>query len=36
MSQTPYWTTGNQIVYREVWRSKVWTAKPVTVVQDTP
>ncbi len=33
--QSQYWTTGSQIVYREVWRGKVWTAKPVTVVQDT-
>jgi hypothetical protein len=23
-------------VYREVWRGKVWTARPVVVVQDTP
>lgn len=35
MSRTLYWKTGNQIVYREVWRDKVWTARPVTVVQDT-
>lgn len=34
MSQFQYWTTGSQIVYREVWRGKVWTARPVTVVQD--
>jgi hypothetical protein len=34
--QSQYWTPGRQIVYREVWRGKVWTAKPVTVVQDAP
>ena len=36
MSQLRYWSPGDQIVYREVWRGKVWTARPVTVVQDTP
>jgi hypothetical protein len=36
MNQPQYWPTGSQIVYREVWRGKVWTARPVTVVQDTP
>ena len=36
MHQFPYWPTGSQIVYREVWRGKVWTARPVTVVQDAP
>ena len=36
MSQFSYWTAGSQIVYREVWQGKVWTARPVTVVQDTP
>ena len=30
------WEAGTQIVYREVWRGRVWTAMPVTVVQDTP
>ncbi len=35
MNHTPYWTAGDQIVLREVWRGKVWSAKPVTVVQDT-
>lgn len=30
------WATGDQIVYREVWKNRVWTARPVTVVQDTP
>jgi len=36
MNQLPYWSPGDQIVYREVWRGKVWTARPVTVVQDAP
>jgi hypothetical protein len=36
MSQHLYWKTGTKIVYREVWRGQVWTAMPVTVVQDTP
>jgi len=36
MEQTSHWTPGSQIVYREVWRGRVWTAMPVTVVQDKP
>ena len=36
MNQPLYWSPGDQIVYREVWRGKVWTVRPVTVVQDTP
>lgn len=35
-NQIPHWATGDQIVYREVWKNRVWTARPVTVVQDTP
>lgn len=35
MSTTSHWTTGSQIVYREIWRGKIWTARPVIVVQDT-
>lgn len=35
MDFSPRWITGSQVVYREVWRGKVWTAKPVIVVQDT-
>jgi len=31
-----HWKAGDQIVWREVWRGRVWSAKPVTVVQDTP
>lgn len=29
------WRPGSQIVMRETWRGQVWTARPVTVVQDT-
>lgn len=30
------WKPGDQIVLREVWQGKVWTGRPVTVVQDEP
>jgi hypothetical protein len=36
MGHTRRWTPGSRIVYREVWRGGVWTAKPVIVVQDEP
>ncbi len=36
MNQPLYWSPGDHIVYREVWRGKVWSARSVTVVQDTP
>ncbi len=36
MSEYPCWDKGSQIVYREIWRGNVWTARPVTVVRDTP
>jgi hypothetical protein len=36
MSSPLNWTVQAQIVLREVWRGKVWTARPVTVVQDGP
>lgn len=29
------WSTGTQIIYREVTHGKVWTVRPVTVIQDT-
>lgn len=35
MKRVPHWTRGDQIVYREVWKNRIWTARPVTVVQDT-
>lgn len=33
---SPHWNTGDQVLLREVWRGRVWSAKPVTVVQDGP
>ncbi len=36
MNQPLYWSPGAHVVYREVWRGKVWTARPVTVVRDAP
>jgi len=30
------WSSGNQVLYREVAHQKVWTARPVTVIYDTP
>jgi hypothetical protein len=36
MDQCLHWEAEAQIVYREIWRGQVWTAMPVTVVQDTP
>jgi Protein of unknown function (DUF402) len=30
------WPPGSQIVVRETWRGRIWTARPVTIVQDTP
>jgi hypothetical protein len=34
MTRHDYWTLGDQVVLREVWRGRVWSAKPVTVVRD--
>ena len=31
-----FFETGNTIVLREIWQGRVWSAKPVIVVQDTP
>lgn len=36
MSRLQRWIPGSPIVYREVWRGKVWTARSVSVVQDAP
>ena len=33
---TQCWQAGDHIFLRETWRGLVWTARPVTVVQDTP
>jgi hypothetical protein len=29
------WSSGNHVLYREIAHGKVWTARPVTVIQDT-
>jgi hypothetical protein len=31
-----HWQPGDAIVYREVWQGRVWTGRPVTLVQDDP
>jgi predicted RNA-binding protein associated with RNAse of E/G family len=31
-----FFTRGARIVLREIWQGRVWSAKPVIVVQDTP
>ena len=33
---TRYWKPGDQIVLREIWRGKVWSGRPCTVVEDRP
>ena len=30
------WETGDTVVLREIWRERIWTARPVTVVDDMP
>lgn len=30
------WNVGSSVVLRETWRGRVWTARPVRVVQDAP
>jgi hypothetical protein len=30
------WAQGDAVVYREILNGRVWTARPVTVIQDTP
>ena len=30
------WSSGSQVLYREIVHGKVWTARPVIVVQDAP
>ena len=35
MSETRHWSPGDRIVYCEVLRGMVWSAKPATVVLDT-
>ena len=31
-----YWQPGDQIVLREIFRGRVWSGRPCTVVEDTP
>lgn len=33
---TNYRNPGNPVVLREIWRGKVWSGRPCTVVEDTP
>ena len=33
---TSYWQTGDNIVLREIWRGRIWSGRPYTVVEDTP
>src|SRR4051812_19171502 len=35
-SSTPHWQSGTPILLRETWQGHVWTARPVTVVHDSP
>ncbi len=30
------WKAGDTVVLREIWRERIWTARPVTVVDDMP
>jgi hypothetical protein len=30
------WTAGDVVVHQEVWRDRVWAARPLVVVEDTP
>lgn len=34
--ERPFLKKGDTVVLREIWQGKVWSAKPVIVVQDTP
>jgi hypothetical protein len=36
MTEQTFFTRGDRIVLREIWRARVWSARPVIVVQDTP
>jgi len=31
-----FFNKGNRIILREIWQGRIWSAKPVIVVQDTP
>ena len=30
------WSPGDQVLLREIWNGRVWTARPMTVVRDSP
>lgn len=30
------WTPGHHVVLRQIWRTRIWAATPVTVVSDDP
>jgi hypothetical protein len=32
----PRWPAGSPVVYREILNGRIWTARPVTVIQDAP
>ena len=36
LTDLPNWKPGDQIVLREVWRGRVWSGRPVIVVEDSP
>ncbi len=36
MSRPIFWSEGTHIAIREHWQNKIWTVRPVTVVQDSP
>ena len=36
MPDQSFFKRGDRIVLREIWRGRVWSARPVIVVQDTP
>ncbi|BAU11978.1 hypothetical protein LEP3755_25020 [Leptolyngbya sp. NIES-3755] len=36
MTEIAAWNLGASIIIREVWDQRIWTVRPVTVVEDTP
>lgn len=36
MTEVASWNSGSSIIIREVWERRIWTVRPVTVVEDTP
>lgn len=36
IGHSPDWMAGDTVVFRGVWRKKIWYAMPATVVQNTP